>query len=100
MGFNVDNSQGGPHVSGGSLLGYAVHVHRGDQNFYSVSPSAAWSAFRAVLVAARTGTDAQFDAAALVAWGSWWADVVVARGQRAAMRLSLANYLPFNVPIP
>ena len=100
MGFNVDDLRPGPHVSGGTLLGYSPCLHRGDQSLYTEPTDCSWPQFRAVLVAARGGTDAALDAAATVAWGSWWADVVIARGQRNAARLALQNYLPPGVPIP
>lgn len=100
MGLDCDNIRPGPHVSGGVLLGYSPNLHRGNQNLYTAPTDCSWSQFRAVLAAARGGSDAALDGAAVAAWGSWWADVVLARGQRDAARLALANYLPPGVPIP
>lgn len=100
MGFHIDNFRPGPHVSGGVLLGYSPCLHRGDQGLYTAPTDCSWPAFRAVLVAARTGTDATLDGAAIAAWGSWWGDVVLSRGQRDAARMGFQNYLPPGVPIP
>lgn len=100
MGDTCDNIRPGPHVSGGVLLGYSPHLHRGNQGICTAPTDCSWPQFRAVLVAARNGTDAMLDVAAVTAWGSWWGDVILARGQRDAARLAFQNYLPPGVPIP
>lgn len=100
MGQAAPNTGPISHVHNNVLQGYSCIIHQGNINLYTQAPDAGWPEFRAVLVAARDGSDAALDAAATAAWGSWWADEVVARGQRPAMRLALQRYLPPHLPIP
>lgn len=100
MGYNVDNAWPGPHGQPDAFLGYGTILHRGNQGQQSRTVDTTWSQFRLVIIAARSGTDAELDAAAAAAWGDWWATTIIPLGRRAAQRIALANYIPLEFPIP
>lgn len=101
MGFNVENGQVGPHFSGGTFQGYGFTLHQVNTGLDEWSPCCNYPKLKAAVNAARTGTDAELDAAGAEAFGSeWWASRIVAGGRRGSARAILSRYLPLDVPMP
>lgn len=80
--------------------GYGIILHKASTGLYAQAPDTTWAKHRAVIIAAREGSDTALDAAAAVAWGTWWSAEVLSRGLRDALRYQLARYVPLGLPVP
>lgn len=89
MGYNVDNYEGGKHVSGGVLQGFFLRLHRGDQGIDTRSPDCSPEQWAALKEAASLSI-VEMDRVGAQTWPQWWPANVHARpGGLQAVRLLL-----------
>lgn len=92
MGLHVDNFEGGKHVSGGTLQGFFLRLHRGDQGIDSRSPDMPAATWAYLISVAQSGNLADLDAAGAAALPGWWpANVHAREGGVAAVRMLLTG---------
>ena len=81
LGQSVDNSEFPCHVRGGVVVDFRFHLHRGDQNIDTLSPTCTDAAlWCAIATAAKASDIAAFSSACSAALGQWWFSYYVNRG--------------------
>ncbi|NCW51929.1 MAG: hypothetical protein EBV89_11875 [Betaproteobacteria bacterium] len=94
MGDTCDNFHAGPHVSGGVLLGYQLHLHRGSQGIDVLTPEVNRAVWTHLISVAQVGTLADLDVLGASIWPQWWPQYVRSReGGIAAVRTALLALL-------
>ena len=90
MGVTVDNYNAGPHVEGGTLKGFRLHLHRENQSIDAWSPEVTKLIWGQLVSVARVGDLGDLDAVGASIWPQWWVQNVRSReGGLAAVRLVL-----------
>ena len=72
MGINVDNWDGGPHVQEARIIGYFLHLHRGDEGIETRSQDCTRAQWLALHGAVLLSDMAQMDKIGEEIWGPWW----------------------------
>jgi len=89
-GDTCDNFHAAPHISGGTLLGYHLHLHRGDQRIETWSPEISRALWGQLVSVAKVGSLADLDVVGASIWPQWWPQNVRARdGGVQAVRVAL-----------
>lgn len=92
MGDSVNNCAFGVHLQQGSFLDtadFGLHRHYGQAGIDTPSPRCGRDAWRVYRDACLSGTDAQMDAAGIMAFGPWYITNVINSGLRSTYRATV-----------
>jgi hypothetical protein len=80
------------YLSDGTLHGFLLQIHRGDQNILTTSPMVSPGLGSALIGAAKIGTTTDVQAVGAFIYGGWWSNEVAARGLADAVRQALKAF--------